>query len=391
MEFDHLFRRRMQYLLKDHESAGNVIADQTNVVIDTTFKNDPNYRRGYIYDWNMKALDTVDFKFQKVNERTLEKMEVAYFVQFKTDFYPEIKYASHYYRPDGRTRYGFYLDVPNYDTKRTEKWMLLEKDERTRLQRYFVMRCNWCFEWVGSDGEYHYSLGCLRDSEDNNTYTSKKESLGGSSVNGDLDLFLPTSEAVKTIKTGTRIMITDNEKDPACYEVIKVKDTMPLGVSKLYCEQSLYNEHTDFVGVINKQDKSKFRIGFPVKDLPPEYGTDYHYLCDCLARNAIVQEDDETCYHKRIESTQGFIKYNGKPVIVSCTGFKEDEQIPYHFFLDDKEYQEEELSEYFEIIEEFGKLSIRAISRDVVNYVLKISIYNKKQSYKDSVEMEVKF
>ena len=200
-----LFNKRMDYLLKNG-SVGSSMVDDANIIENKTFKNDINYRKGMIYDCEMNEIEEVDFKFEKAKTFSAEGYEVEYYVRFRPDFNIETQYKDRFYKNDGRDRLGFYIDVYDYSKKLNEKWLIVGKDDRVAFDRYNVMKCNWCLEWI-ANGIYKRCLGVNRVASDNTVDTPTSNTLGGSTINGDLAFYIPTSETTDTIELGTRFMI----------------------------------------------------------------------------------------------------------------------------------------------------------------------------------------
>ena len=266
------FRKAMS-LHNINSAPGEVFSRQSKVISDALFKNNPGYHRGMIYDWDLNPIEEVDFRLEKVKHHTAEGKETEFYVQFTTDFHPEYQYRDLYYKPDGRERYGFYIDVYDSDKDKIEKWLIVNKDER-QLARYNAFKCNWVFEWIYK-GEYHSCLGCVRDAVDNSFNGWSNEKLGGSSVSGVLSLIVPVTRETMTILMGQRFVISDNLYNPQTFEVKQIKDTSPLGVMRAYMEQREFNEHKDYFGIINQAKGISFNFDLPLEDLPEGFGGPY--------------------------------------------------------------------------------------------------------------------
>lgn len=153
-------------------SLGQQIKQMSNAVFDETFSNNTTYRIGKIYDQSMnEILDEneqpieLEFKFIKTKTFTVDKDLVEYWVQFKTGVNPEVEFDK---SEDQRHRLGYYIDVWDDNTKQINKWLIVGKDQ-SEFDRYNVLECNWLFEWLDHDRNYHKCLGCLRNQ---NSYNS---------------------------------------------------------------------------------------------------------------------------------------------------------------------------------------------------------------------------
>ena len=381
-----LFNKRMDYLLKNG-SVGSSMVDDVNIIENKTFKNDINYRKGMIYDCEMNEIEEVDFKFEKAKTFSAEGYEVEYYVRFRPDFNIETQYKDRFYKNDGRDRLGFYIDVYDYSKKLNEKWLIVGKDDRVAFDRYNVMKCNWCLEWI-ANGIYKRCLGVNRVASDNTVDTPTSNTLGGSTINGDLTFYIPTSETTDTIELGTRFMISDSINKPRVFEVVNVVDTAPLGVTKLYMEQRLFNAHRDYHGVINDDNSFDFVMDLPIEDLPDGFGGKYHMICDCIHSSLpdiSVDVPDEV----KILGAPKYLYINGETVSLGLSQEDADESY-WHIFVDNIEYTKDELVDYFEITIDKNIFSIQAINKVMAKYIVKVAYYDENKTFFDSVEMEVK-
>lgn len=381
---DELFKKRMG-LLSETNTVSETLVNRTNQIDDKLFTHDQDYRVGTLYDWSMEVLEeNVDFKFQKIRTHTAEGVEVEYGIQFRSNYNPESLYKDSFYRKDGKERVGFYLDVYDYSKKKYDKWLIVGKDDRVAFDRYNAFKCNWCAEWV-RDGKYYNCLSCVRDASDAKFNTSGNDKLGGNSVDGNVSLVLPSNEATSKIKLGDRFMISDNLFSPQCFKVMKIKDTSPLGIVRIYMEQDVFNEHTDFGGIVNTS-KSEFLFPIPIDDLPDGFGNEYHRICDCVEQKI---EEDLVPDYLTIQCDEKFIYYKGQPIRVNVFG-ADDKEITWHYYLDNVEYPKEELIDYLDIHEEKDCVLIKCISSDIVKYVLQISVKDEEGNEYKTGGMEVR-
>lgn len=384
------YNRRMKRLLdgRVNDSPSDYFKRQANKLEDLTFMSDESALSGAIYDWELNLLEEVDFKFQRAKDRNPEKKAVEYYVQFRPYFVPEVRFAENYYKQDGKERLGFYLDVPNFEKNKTEKWLMVNKDPRVNFNRYMVYRCNWQLEWV-SNGEYHTCLGVLRDSLDNNINVPDVSKLGGTEIDGDAAFILPSNPNTRTIIPGTRLMITDSDTLPAVYEVSAIKDTEPLGVMKFYLKRRIMNLHTDLWGDLNSMDRDLFVIPMPIEDLPDGFGGSYHYLCSCRKSSLPNTEEKPVITTKPdIQSSADFIRIGGSEWIVTATGLKEQE-VAFEIYVDEVLYSKDELGDYFEITQLENQMKIKAINTVMTGYILRVGFTLNGVRYYEEAEVKM--
>jgi len=387
---DDIFNKRMRKIMSGG-SAGALNVINTNIIENKTFSNDPNYRVGMLYDWEMNELEEVEFKFEKIKTRTVEGTEVEYMIHFRPDYNPEYLFKDKYYKDDGKERLGFYIDV--YDTSRKvyEKWLIISKDDRVAFDRYNALRCNWCFEWT-YDGEYYKCLGCIREATDSSFNGSNSDKLGGTTVEGEFSMVMPTNTSTSSLLLGTKFMITDNLAYPQVYEVIKIKDTNPLGTTRAYLKQRVFNPHTDFIGIVNDHPENDFVFDLPLDDLPKEYGGKYHMICNCIRTRGLPQISYPSGVLWSILCDSRYLYVNSDTVTVKAISSEEtNQECFWKIFVDDVEYSIDDLKDYFEINVLEREFSIKATNKNMVKYVVKIGVFNPdtEECY-DSVEMEVK-
>ena len=373
------------YLSSRGSNLGDIKKRQSDMLMDATFDRDPTYKQGMLYNANMEPIEIVEFKFQKAQVYTINKDQVEYFVQFKTDYHPEKKAnvddKVYQLYDDGtyKKRLSFYLDIPDDDGD-ISKWLIVGRNNDNAFVRYNVLQCNHIFEWM-IGREYHSCLGVLRS---RNNYNSGVWSDGfTTSVENQTQFFVPTNDYTRTINYDVRFMITDNPTHPKTYEVTKVEDTFPLGIFKITLVQDHYNAHTDVCKVLNDVDYPELNDGqihmicnYNDSELPP-------IIKDKEVSNSIwyLSEVGEKLY------------INSTPQIIYALTEHEDAVFDnkWNIFLDNQLYAFEELDGYFEfVVDDINcSLSVKAVNRNLAGYILKVSIGNQSGTYYDFVEMEV--
>lgn len=393
-----LYSKRMELLYKaGNGTVGSRLKENSSIIEDITFTNNVNYKRGMLYDWDMNELEEVDFKLEKHRTNVAEEREIEYFIRFRPGYNPEFKFKDKFFRNDGKERLGFYIDVPDYDKGTITKWILAGKDDKEIFDRYNAFKCNWCFEWVDKNDNYHSCIGVLRDYNDSSAKGVNNSLMESSQVEGATSFLMPTNKSTSTINPGTRFMVNDGFERPQTYEIIKIRDTSPAGTTKVYTRQCLYNQHTDVEGNVNNMSNYTFRFSTPINDLPDGFGGNHHMICDAVKAinlSDIIKDgeiEDENISTWKLSEVNKNLYINGQPeTIVATYGGSIDKECEWHILLDGVEYTAGQLSSYFEINIQKNNLTIRAINKVMANYILKIAIYDALQTYYDSVEMEVR-
>ena len=352
---------------------GNQLKVMSNMVFDETFSNSTTYRKGMIYTCDLEEIEEIEFRFIKTKTFTFGGNQVEYWVQFKTGINPEIDYDT---STDKKHRLGLYIDVLNDNTKEIEKWLIVGKDQ-SEFDRYNVLKCDWEFEWLDSDRKYHRCLGCILEA---NSYNDGTSSDGFTKVVDNIATFVfPTNKDTRYLDYNTRFMIADSTEHPKTYEVTKITDTSPFGITKGSFSQTLFNEHTDLC---------------EEKDIGDGRGKIMHMICDYYDSTLppIINDEEKTKW--RLSEVNNKLYVHGQPQVIQAIP---DNVITttceWHIFVDNVEYTNnlEELNGYFEINidEENNPFTIAAINKVMAKYIVKIAIYDELKTYYDYVEMEV--
>ena len=143
---------------------------QSQQVINNTFNRDPNYKKVYILTQDGWKFE--DAKYQFHTAKSILRDDVDYYLQF---------------RPGVHFPIGSYVIVPD-DTapeinlseeelkkpftqpikKRTQWWMIVNRDNANTFVRYNILPCNWNFQWI-HEGKICSCFGAIRSA---NSYTS---------------------------------------------------------------------------------------------------------------------------------------------------------------------------------------------------------------------------
>lgn len=239
-----LYKKR---LLVRGKHMGEVLKKQSDIIMDKTFKNDIAYRVCYIDG------KPVDAKYIVYTYYSISKDAVDYHLQFR----PGVHYPI-----------GTYVDVPD-DTNTYNRWLIVGRSDEPQFVKYNILKCNWTFKWIKNDVIYE-QLGVLRK---RNSYNSGLWTDYYSTSPENQDQFiLPTNPITQTLSYNMRLLISDNQIEPIAWEISKIEDTMPVGITYFTIKQDLYNPNID-----NKElmiaDYYKSKVE-PVKDDEDDYRND---------------------------------------------------------------------------------------------------------------------
>ena len=246
-------------LSSNGKSLAEVKKQQSNQIINNTFTSDPNYKRVYILTkdgWKFE-----DAKYQFHTAKSILRDDVDYYLQFR----PKVHYpiGSYVIVPDDTSpdinltakelRNPFEQPIK----KRTQWWMIVNRDNANAFVRYNILPCNWNFQWMW-EGKIQNCFGAIRNA---NSYTSgvwrdeisaSLDNLTGAwmpdiyHVYGDKYAELGMDDN-RTIMHEQRFMITNNLLDPKVYQVTKIVDLSPQGIIKISIKQDECNYTRDNV------------------------------------------------------------------------------------------------------------------------------------------------
>ena len=199
---------------------GEVLKNQSDLIMNQTFTNDIAYRKCYIDG------KPVDAKYITYTYYSISKDFVDYHLQF---------------RPGVHFPMGKYVDIPD-DTGTYNRWLIVGRSDEPQFVKYNILKCNWVLKWI-IDGEIHECLGVLRS---RNSYNSGlwNDYLLSTPENQD-SIWLPTNPDTQTVAYNMRFLISDNQINPIAWEVSKIEDLNPQGVIKITMKQDLYDPKKD--------------------------------------------------------------------------------------------------------------------------------------------------
>ena len=255
-----------EYLQSKGANHGDVVRNQSNMIMNATFTYDPAYKKVYILapnadNDNVVEWHFVDAKYQKHADQSISQNNVDYYLQF---------------RPNQHYAIGTYVIIPD-DTSpmvnltedeladpftqpiknRTEWWIIVGRTEDNISVRYMILKCNWEFKWIYNN-KIQTCWGCSRNA---NSYTSGFWTDEYSTSLDDLTgAWLPDTHYTygdqlselglcdtRTVMYLQRFIISINDLDPKVYQVTKVNDVSPQGVIKLSLKQDEFNKSRDSV------------------------------------------------------------------------------------------------------------------------------------------------
>lgn len=232
-DFRNRMSRRGSYM-------GETMRNQSNAVVNATWLNSVAARPVQVkwlnYGLPPEYLSPDDFEepldahFELKSSYSLNSGESPYYLTFRPGElmrHPEIKV-------------GAYVSIPNVDSI-PEWWMIVFIEDDNELKKLYILKCNYQFGWV-ANGKIYKCLGVLRNGNggdiDSNSYST--------TVDGSLAMFVPTNSDTVTIGYNQRFLISDKRRQPPlAWQVSKLEDTQPIGLTKIRFAQNTYDPSHD--------------------------------------------------------------------------------------------------------------------------------------------------
>lgn len=160
----------LNYLRKHGRNLAEVKRNQSDAIIDRTFKRDPNYKRVYILTregWKFE-----DAKYQVHTTPSILKDAVDMFLQFPSKHHYLI--GSYVIVPDDT---DFSINLTESQLKdpwsqpvedRTQWWVIVGRNDANGFVRYNILKCNYELKWLWK-GQI---MKCFCSVRDSRSYTS---------------------------------------------------------------------------------------------------------------------------------------------------------------------------------------------------------------------------
>lgn len=262
-----------------------------DMAIDKTFTRDPAYREVYITHMPSGIVNQkMDAKFIIDTRRSLSSDEEVYKLMF---------------RPHIKVPLGSYVDIPD-DTGELQRWLIILNDHQPQFPMYYILKCNWVLKWM-YEGKA-YKCECVQRTQ--SSYNSGLwTDYNFTSVENQTIMWLPTTPYVQTLSYNQRILINDEGRQiPLAWELSKVLDTIPIGITRLTFKQVQADMHSDCgkFGIANFCPRAN-------KDANDYEACKYCTIAEPFYIDAALQMPIE-------EPRKGRITYNGKDASLRVGG-----------------------------------------------------------------------
>lgn len=229
------YKNRMAYRGKN---MSEMLRMQSRTVIEQTWDRDPNFRRVYVVkvDSGLPKVtplhELVDAKFNIKTYSNITSDEPSYWMQFRhgeEKRNPDIGIGSYVYMEDEDGEWKW--------------WMIQHLDERPAFRQYQILECNYIMKWI-HNGKIYESLGIQRVQQSYNSGSWDGDRL--TFVDNVTSVILPTNSDSLTIGYNKRFIISDERRyPPIVYQVSKIEDTQPIGLTTFKFTQETFDPTHD--------------------------------------------------------------------------------------------------------------------------------------------------
>lgn len=229
------YKNRMAYR---GNNMSEMLRMQSNMVIEQTWDRDPNYRQVYVVkvDSGLPKItaqhELIDVKFNVKTYADIKSDEPSYLLQFR--------HGAEKQNPD--IAIGSYVYMEDEDGE-WKWWMILYLDERPSFRQYQILECNYTFKWI-TEGKIYSCLGIQRIQQSYNSGSWDGDRF--TFVDNVTSCIMPTNSDSLTIGYNKRFIISDEKRyPPLVYQVSKIEDTQPIGLTTFKFTQETFNPSAD--------------------------------------------------------------------------------------------------------------------------------------------------
>lgn len=324
-----LFRERMKL---QGGQMGKALKRQSDVIMDATFHRDIAFRTCYLQDRNVhfpeqtlegylkaksvyagwseydpKRLDgfkPIDAKYLVKSYYSISGDTVDYYLQFRPN--------AHGTNPD--IRVGAFVFIPD-DLGVYNLWLIVARDDRPQFPQFYVLRCDFLAKWhISEEDRVHYEgvhvdtgtyfswcVARIQSSYNSGVWTD----YATTSVENQKKLWFPTNSDTQTIVYNEHITISNNPLRRTSWEVTKVIDTEPAGLTKITLAQQLEYGSRDDLSWVNTTT-------YEISDT--EHGINYDFYQP--------RTNDKELHNPTIEpiTNNNFISFTGVKPNLKCGG-----------------------------------------------------------------------
>lgn len=275
---------------------GKALKRQSDIIMDATFRRDIAYRTCYLQDKDYhfpeqtieayrkaKSVYAGKTEYDPKKQKGFKPIDAKYLVKSyysisgdTIDYYLQFRPNAH--GKNTNIRVGAYVFIPD-DLGVYNLWLIVARDDRPQFPQFYVLRCDFLAKWhISESDRVHYEGAHV----DTGTYFSWAVARIQSSYNSGIwtdylttsvenqkKLWLPTNSDTNTLIYNEHLTISNNPLRRTSWEVTKVVDTEPNGLTKITLAQQLEYGQRDDLSWVNTTSNQ-------LSDT--EHGSDYDFF-----------------------------------------------------------------------------------------------------------------
>jgi len=275
---------------------GKALKHQSDVIMDATFHRDIAFRTCYLQDKDtifpeqtidgyrkaksvyagkseydpkrLKGFKPIDAKYLVKSYYSISGDTIDYYLQFRPNAHGK----------NLNIRVGAYVFIPD-DLGVYNLWLIVARDDRPQFPQFYVLRCDFIAKWHISEKDrvnyegahvdtgtyFSWAVARIQSSYNSGIWTDYLTT----SVENQKKLWMPTNIDTQTLIYNEHITISNNPLRRTSWEVTKVVDTEPIGLTKITLAQQLeYGSRDDLSWVNTTSNKLS----------DTEHGADYDFF-----------------------------------------------------------------------------------------------------------------
>lgn len=311
-----LFKKRM---MAQGGQMGKALKHQSDVIMDATFTRDIAFRKCYIQEKDTifpeqtieayrkaKSVYAGKSKYDPKKLKGFKPIDAKYLVNKyysitgdTIDYYLQFRPNVHGKNPN--IRVGAYVFIPD-DLGVYNLWLIVARDDKPQFPQFYVLRCDFVAKWHISETDrvnyegahvdtgtyFSWAVARIQSSYNSGVWTDYLTT----SVENQKKLWLPTNSDTQTIIYNEHITISNNPLRRTSWEVTKVIDTEPIGITKITLAQQLEYSDRDNLSWVNitsnKLSDTEHGIDYDFFQLRTNDNIKHSPIYEDIANNSII-------------------------------------------------------------------------------------------------------
>ena len=311
---------------------GKALKRQSDMIMDATYHRDIAFRTCYLQDRDVhfpeqtiegyrqaKRVYAGEAKYDPTMLEGFKPIEAKYLVKSyysiagdMVDYYLQFRPNAHGTNPN--IRVGAFVFIPD-DLGVYNLWLIVARDDKPQFPQFYVLKCDFLAKWyISEEDRVHYEgthvdvgtyfswcVGRIQSSYNSGIWTDYATTI----VENQKKLWFPSNSDTYTIIYNEHMTISNNPLRRTSWEVTKVVDTEPAGLTKITLAQQLEYGARDDLSWVNTTTNV-------ISDI--EHGIDYDFYQP--------RTNDKDLHSPMVEliADNSFISFTGVKPNLKCGG-----------------------------------------------------------------------